>query len=79
MELYGCEAWTIGKEERRRLKAFEMWWKSSVNKLTNEGVLNLVNENRSLYASRKSRRDGLALGHKGLAETILKGFSVCFS
>ena len=24
VEIYGCEAWTIGKEERRRLQAFGM-------------------------------------------------------
>ena len=23
--LYGCEAWTVGKRERRRLEDFEMW------------------------------------------------------
>ena len=23
--LYGCETWTIGKEERKRIEAFEMW------------------------------------------------------
>ena len=44
--------------------------------MTNEEVLNLVKEKRSLYASIKSRRDrliGQTLRHEGLAGTILGG------
>ena len=45
--LYGCEAWTIDKEERR-LQAFEMWCYGKLlkinweDKVTNEEILNLV-------------------------------------
>ena len=49
-----------------------------VHKVTNEEVLNLVKEKRSLYASIKRRRDkliGVTLGHEGLAGTILKDAS----
>ena len=63
MALYGCEAWTVCKGERRRLEAFEMWCYrkllkiSWVDKVTNEEVLNLVKEKRSLYASIEGPRD----------------------
>ena len=77
--LYGCEAWTISKGERRRLEAFEMWcyrkllkinW---VDKVTNEEVLNLMKEKKSLYACIKKRYDRLiehTLRLEGLAGTI---------
>ena len=63
MTLHECDAWTIGKAERRRLEAFEMWCYrkllkiSWVDKVTNEEVLILVNERRTLYASIKRRRE----------------------
>ena len=46
---------------------------SWVDKVTNEGVLNLVKEKRSLCASTKRLRDrliGHAVRHEGLAGTI---------
>ena len=82
MALYGCEAWTIGKGERRILDAFEIWCYRKlsqinlVDKVTNEEVFNSVKENRSLYSSKKMRRDrliGHTLRHEGLAGTILEG------
>ena len=51
--LYGYEPWVIGKGERRRLVALEMWCYrkllkiSWVDKVTNEDVLNLVKEKKS--------------------------------
>src|SRR6476469_7060656 len=51
--LYGCETWTIKKEEINRLTAFEMWvWRrmrkvSWMDKRTNEQVLSSMNEKRS--------------------------------
>ena len=66
--LYGCEAWTIGKRERRRLEAFGMWCYSKllqiswVDMVINEEVLNLVKEKRSLYSDIKGRGDRL-IGH----------------
>ena len=44
--------------------------------MTNEEVLNLVKEKRSLYASIKRRHDrliGHTLRHEGLTGTILEG------
>ena len=26
--MYGCESWTVKKAERRRIDAFELWWKT---------------------------------------------------
>ena len=75
------EAWTEGKGERRRIEAFEMWCYrelleiSWVDKVTNDKVLNLVNEKRSLYANIKRpcvRLIGHTLRHEGLTETILE-------
>ena len=25
--MYGCESWTVKKAERRRVDAFELWWR----------------------------------------------------
>ena len=47
--MYGCESWTIGKFERRRIDAFECWrWKKclrvpSTSKRTNQSVLKKIN------------------------------------
>src|SRR6476469_2944534 len=52
--LYGCETWTMRKEEINRLDAFEIWvWRrmgkvSWMDKRTNEQVLSSMNEKRSL-------------------------------
>ena len=62
--MYGCETWTIGEPERKRLEAFEMWcyrrmrnikW---MDKITNEEVL----QRRTLWKSLKKRR-GQMMGH----------------
>ena len=50
--LYVAETWTLTQTDKRRLKAFEMWiWRrmekiSWVDKVTNEEVLNRVNEDK---------------------------------
>ena len=52
--LYGAETWTLRQSEKNRLEAFEMWtWRNMENiswndNVTNEHVLNLVNENRRI-------------------------------
>jgi len=52
--LYAAEPWTYRKEDIRRLEAFEMWVLSRMEKVswrdmkTNEEVLQLVQEKRSL-------------------------------
>ena len=50
--LYGCETWTMRKEEINRLNAFEMWvWRrmgkvSWMDKRTNKQVLSFMNEKK---------------------------------
>jgi len=52
--LYGCETWTLKKEEKDKLEALEMWlWRKleKVNwsdRISNEEVLTMVNESRCL-------------------------------
>ena len=78
---YGCEAWTIGKGERRRIEGFEMWCYrkllkiSWVGKVTNEDVWNAANEKKSLYPNIKRRLDRFidhTLRHEVLVGTILE-------
>ena len=84
--LYGCETWTSGKEEKRRLEALEMWCYRRMEKIswrdrvTNEDVLRRVQENRSLWRNIQKRRVTL-IGHilrhnnfiKGILEGIVEG------
>ena len=66
--LYGAETWTMRKEDIRGMEAFEMWiWrrmeKISWTKLvTNEEVLKLVEEKRSLVDTVKMRQKNW-IGH----------------
>jgi hypothetical protein len=54
--LYGSEAWTLRKEDIRKLEALEMWlWRSMekiswTDKFTNEEVLERVGINRQLMS-----------------------------
>ena len=60
--LYGAETWTIRKENIKRLEAFEMWiWRrmekiSWTKHVTNEEILKLVEEKRSLVDTVKIRQ-----------------------
>src|SRR4029077_12930684 len=51
--LHGCETWTMRKEEKNRLNAFQMWmWRrmgkvSWMDKRTNEQVVSSMNEKKS--------------------------------
>ena len=51
--LYGCETWTLRKEDIRRLESCGMWsWRrvegiSWEHRITNENVLQMVGEERS--------------------------------
>ena len=74
--LYGCETWTLRKEEKERLHAFEMWvwhrmervnWK---DKKSNEEVLKLVGERRSLLTTVVMRKKNW-IGH------VLRGSGDC--
>ena len=82
MALYGCETWTMRKEESDRLAAFEMWiWrrmeKVSLNdKKTNEEILTLVEEERCMLeviAKRKKAWIGHVLRGDGLLKLVIEG------
>src|SRR5277367_1279237 len=75
--LYGCETWTLRKEEIDRLEAFEMWlWRrmervSWVDKITNVRMLEEIDEKRSLIESIVKRKKNWA-GHVLRGEGLLK-------
>ena len=60
--LYGSETWTIRKEEFKKLEAFEMWiWRrmekvSWTEHITNDEVLQMVDEKRSLITTIRERQ-----------------------
>ena len=80
--LYGCETWALGKPEKDKLNAFEMWiWRrmervSYKDKKTNEQVLNEVGERRSLIKTvmlRKKNWIGHVVRGEGLLRDVLEG------
>ena len=80
--LYGSETWTMRKDEIDRLQAFEMWiWRrmEKINwrdKITNEQVLEIVKEKRTLIdviRSRKKKWIGHVLRGNGLLKEIIEG------
>lgn len=60
--LYGSETWIINKKERDLLEAFEMWcWRkmktiSWTERRSNDDVLKIIEEKRSLIDNQKRRR-----------------------
>ncbi|CAH2219075.1 jg21359 [Pararge aegeria aegeria] len=60
--LYGCEAWTIKEDLRKRIESFEMWTfrrmlaVSWTLKVSNEEVLRRVNHRRELLHTIKIRK-----------------------
>ena len=79
--LYGCETWTLGKEEKRRIEAFEMWvWRRMIkvswkDKVTNDEVLRLVGQRRMLLETileRKRNWIGHVLRGKGLMLEVME-------
>ena len=60
--MYGCESWTLGKNEETRLDAFEMkglrklLWVSRTAKKTNEWVLNKAGVRKELLDTVKARK-----------------------
>ena len=60
--LYGCESWTISKTMANRLEAMEMWCYRRMMKIswmerkTNEEVLQLVKEKRSMMKNIRQRQ-----------------------
>src|SRR3981081_604879 len=79
--LYGCETWTMTKEECRRLEAFEMWgWRrmrkvSWTEKKSNESVLQEVGERCFLETIRRRKKNwiGHALRGEGLMREVMEG------
>ena len=80
--LYGCETWTLRKEEIDRLETFEMWlWRrmervSWVDKVTNVRMLEEIEEKRSLIESivkRKKNWVGHVLRGEGLLKLVIEG------
>ena len=80
--LYGCETWTLLKEERDRLQALEMWvWRglekiSWNDKISNEKVLERVNKKNCLVTTiiqRKKNWIGHVMRGDGLLRDVLEG------
>lgn len=80
--LYGCETWTMRKEEIDKLNAFEMWvWRRMekikwADKKTNEEVLSSVGEERSFVETvvkRKKNWIGHIVRGDGLLKHVLEG------
>jgi hypothetical protein len=81
--LYGNETWTIAKEERKRIEAFEIWCFRKMLKIswtdivTIEEVLERMSEGRTLWNSIKKRRNewiGHVLRYGGLLGLIIEGY-----
>jgi hypothetical protein len=80
--LYGCETWTLRKEEVRRLDALEMWlWRrmekiSWTERRTNEEVLRIIEERKCLVdtiVKRKKNWIGHIVRGDGLLKLVLEG------
>ena len=80
--MFGCEAWTISKEMRRRLEAAELWFIRRMLRVpwtarrTNEEVLQMAGVKRELMTQIRKRQFGF-LGHvlrgRGLERDCLLG------
>jgi len=80
--LYGSETWTMRKEDIKRLEAFEMWiWRkmekiSWMEHITNEEVLNMVDEERDIIRTIRERQRkwiGHTLRSDSLLRTVIEG------
>ena len=66
--MFGCEAWTISKEMRRRLEAAELWFIRRMLRVpwtarrTNEEVLQMAGVKKELKTQIRKRQFGF-LGH----------------
>ena len=75
--MYGCETWTLRKDEIRRLEAMEMWlWRrmekiSYTERVTNEEVLRRVGEERQLLNLIRNRKKNW-IGHILRGDGIVK-------
>ena len=80
--LYGCETWTLRKDDCKRLEAFEMWiWRRMfkikwIERLSNEEVLVKAGETRSLLNTIKDRQRkwvGHILRHDNMLRDMIEG------
>src|SRR5688572_26861967 len=80
--LYRWETWTMRKEDIKRLEAFEMWlWRrmervSSMEWRTNEEILQMVDDERSLIGIIRSRLRkwlGNIMRGDSLLTTVIEG------
>jgi len=80
--LFGCETWTLKKEEIRRLEAFELWsWRRMEkikwsDRITNEEVLRRVGETQQiieLIRSRKRKWIGHVIRGEGILKEVIEG------
>lgn len=66
--LYGSEAWTVNKCDRKRIEALEMWcWRKMMkikwtDRVSNTRVLEMVNEKRQIWNVLQERRHK-CIGH----------------
>lgn len=80
--LYGCETWTVGKPEMKKLEAFEMWCYRRMLKIRwtdmvrNEEVLTRIGEEKCLWNTltrRRNRMVGHILRHPSLVSLVMEG------
>ena len=80
--LYGCEAWTIKKEDRRRIDAFELWcWRRMLRipwtaKVTNKEVIEQVGQTTplgSIILRQKLNYLGHVMRHDGMEKKMMVG------
>ena len=68
--MYGCESWTVKKAERRRIHAFELWWRRLLEvtwtpRVLNQPILKEIN----LEERREKERKGSRTGSKPLVSS----------
>ena len=80
--LYGCETWTVGRYERERLEAMEMWlWRRMTRtkwteRKRNETIMEEIEEKRNIMTSlmrRKVKLVGHLLRHNNFITNIIEG------
>jgi hypothetical protein len=88
MALYGSEAWTIGKIDQKKLKAFKTWsWRRILkikwtDKIWSGDIFRRIEEEWALWHNiekRGTRWIGHTLRHNGPVKNILRYKNICFS
>ena len=59
--MYGCESWTVKKAERRRIDAFELWWRRLLKvpwtaRRSNQSILKEISPGISLKGMMLKRK-----------------------